>query len=586
MFARWFRSLHRHLGQQNRAFRQQMKMSKRRSVALALESLEDRVVPSANPPLIALSYFENAVYSLDVNTGAVQQTLVPPGGLTVDNPAGMTNGPDGNLYFSSQGNDSIDEYNLSTGTLSTFIPSSVLTPIAVAANGPGSVFAPAGLAFGPDHDLYVSLNGGQSATGGGEVIRFNMTASGGSLVYGGTFTTVATGLVQPTEMTFGVGSDSASLYVSNSVADTVVKIANATGASPTSSVFITGNSTNNLNYPSGLTWGPDGNLYVVDLGATNGIGQVLQFSPTGAFNEVFAGGDGSLVDQFPSDAIFAPDGDLLTANLGATYPVGYPTPPGESYLAVGTSGSINEYNPDGSFNQVLTNSSFPPNFDNPLGVGVTNFSPSQIVLDGPQPLTLMPLGNAADTVFVPYNQTISTVGGSSLATLSVSHIHNAIPGLHISGNGTNTIHITGTPLSPGTETFTVSAVDSNGDTSQVTYSVTVNPALSLSPLFLPLGTTNSAYGPVTITASGGTGSNTLAVSILTSVPGLTISGSGTSSVQVSGTPTAAGIEIFSVTATDSVGATTTWWYAVAVLPAGNPTLSALILAELDSLDLN
>ena len=55
----------------------------------------------------------------------------------------------------------------------------------------------------------------------------------------------------------------------------------------------------------------------------------------------------------------------------------------------------------------------------------------------------------------------------------------------------------------------------------------------------------------TITASGGTGTLTLAVSdIQGQIAGLTVPASGTGSLVVSGTPTAAGTETFTLTATD------------------------------------
>jgi hypothetical protein len=173
---------------------------------------------TVNPPLMALSYFDSAVYKFDPASGALLQTLVAPySQSTLNGAAGMAVGPDGNLYFSSQLNNSIVEYNLSTNTLSTFIPSAVLQPIA-SSNG-DSQFAPAGLTFGPDDNLYVRLNADQSASSGGAVIRFNIGASAGQLIYNGTSNTVATGLVQPTEMTFGVGANRTALYVSNHPVD-------------------------------------------------------------------------------------------------------------------------------------------------------------------------------------------------------------------------------------------------------------------------------------------------------------------------------------------------------------------------------
>jgi hypothetical protein len=527
---------------------------------------------TVSPPLVTLSYFDSAVYEFDPISGALVQTLVAPtySPTTLNGPAGMTNGPDGNLYFSSQLNNSIVEYNVSSHTMSTFIPSSVLQ--SVASTFGDSNFAPAGLAFGPDNNLYVSLNAGRTATSGGAVIRFNIGATGGHLVYAGTERTVASGLVQPTELAFGVGGDQTSLYVSNSGSQAtpqaysstphnVIKIAGATGAAPQQTVFIA-TGANGLNYPSGLTWGPDGNLYVVDLGATNYNGQVLQYSPSGTFLKVFTQ-TGTLQYQFPSDAIFLANGNMLTANLGPSYPPNL-------------AGSISQYDPTGAFQGTLDSSSLFPN----TGPGTSGFSPSQIVLDGPQPLVLVPssLPNAA--VDAAYQQDISTVGGIGNAKLTVSKIQHAIPGLHIFGNGSNTIHVTGMPLFMGTETLEVTAKDSAGDVTVTDYSITVDPAIEFTPLFLPPGVVNSTYPGATISASGGTGGVTLAVGkVVNAISGLAITGQGTGSLQIAGTPTAAGVEFIQVTATDSSGATNTRWYAVAVLPDGTDDVFALFGKE-------
>src|SRR5262249_35293340 len=199
---------------------------------------------------------------------------------------------------------------------------SVLEPIATAAGD--TTFAPAGLRFGPDSNLYVSLNGGQSATGGGEVIKFNILSSALGLAYAGTFSTVATGLIQPSGLTFGVaGGDTGNLYVSNSGFQDVIKVTGATTATPTSSIFVAP-GTGGPNFPAGLTWGPDGKFYLVDLGATSFQGNVLQFDSTGTLLRVFTptnpSDPGNLLFQFPSDALFDAQGHLVTANLGPAYP--------------------------------------------------------------------------------------------------------------------------------------------------------------------------------------------------------------------------------------------------------------------------
>jgi hypothetical protein len=168
----------------------------------------------------------------------------------------------------------------------------------------------------------------------------------------------------------------------------------------------------------------------------------------------------------------------------------------------------------------------------------------------------------ADTLNVPYNQTITATG----STLAVSNIENAIPGLIVPSSGTDSLAIGGTPTATGTEVFTVTATDTLSNTTTTTYSITVNPGLTLSQTSLPADTVNLPYNQ-SIQATGGTGAVTLAVSnIANAIPGLNVPASG-SSLAITGIPTAAGTESFTITATDALGATTTANYSITVNPA-------------------
>jgi uncharacterized delta-60 repeat protein len=103
-----------------------------------------------------------------------------------------------------------------------------------------------------------------------------------------------------------------------------------------------------------------------------------------------------------------------------------------------------------------------------------------------------------------------------------------------------------------------------GKTASAKYSIVVNQPVSLTPATLPGDTVNIAYGQ-TIAASGGTGALTLAVSnIQNPIPGLNVPASGTGSLAIGGAPTATGTETFTVTATDSLGATGSNSYSITV----------------------
>ncbi len=188
--------------------------------------------------------------------------------------------------------------------------------------------------------------------------------------------------------------------------------------------------------------------------------------------------------------------------------------------------------------------------------------------------TVIPL--PADTVNVAYNQTITAGGGTGPYTLTVGDIQNAIPGLIVPGSGTDSLTINGTPTTTGTEVFTVTTTDSLNNTTVATYSITVNPGITLSPPTLSVTDVNLTYNSV-ISASGGTGPVTLTVSnVVNAIPGLNVPTSG-SVLDITGIPTAAGTETFTVTATDALGATATTSYSITVNPAVSlsPTAGAL-----------
>jgi len=129
-------------------------------------------------------------------------------------------------------------------------------------------------------------------------------------------------------------------------------------------------------------------------------------------------------------------------------------------------------------------------------------------------------------------------------------------GLMISSGGT----ISGTPTVSGTFTYHVTITDSAGNTGTTACSVTINPPPSANCV-----TINAVQGvaitPVTLTASGGTGTGYTFSS--TDLPaGLMISSGGT----ISGTPTVSGTFTYHVTITDSAGNTGTLSCSVTILP--------------------
>jgi hypothetical protein len=166
----------------------------------------------------------------------------------------------------------------------------------------------------------------------------------------------------------------------------------------------------------------------------------------------------------------------------------------------------------------------------------------------------------AGTVGANYLQTVTATGGTP--PLLWAKIAGALPaGLSLnSGNG----QISGTPTTAGTSSFTIQATDANGATATKAFTLTVNPAPTIttnSPL--PAGTVGANYLQ-TLAVSGGTLPFTWTTVPPGTLPaGLTLSSTG----QISGMPTTAGPSTFTVQAKDFNGATTTKSFTLTINPA-------------------
>jgi YVTN family beta-propeller protein len=156
-----------------------------------------------------------------------------------------------------------------------------------------------------------------------------------------------------------------------------------------------------------------------------------------------------------------------------------------------------------------------------------------------------------------YNQTIAASGGA--APYSFAAISGSLPpGLTLASAGT----LSGTPTTAGTYDFIVGVTDANGCTGSIAYTLTIVVScttITLSPASLSDSIQGSAYSR-TITAGGGTAPYTYLVTSGSLPVGLTLSTTGV----ISGTPNAAGIFNFVVTATDANGCAGTMAYTLLV----------------------
>jgi hypothetical protein len=168
-----------------------------------------------------------------------------------------------------------------------------------------------------------------------------------------------------------------------------------------------------------------------------------------------------------------------------------------------------------------------------------------------------------------YSQMVSTAGGTGSKTFSSTG--TLPPGLTLSSGGV----LAGTPTTVSSFTFAVTAADITGSSASQNVTITINPALALSPSSLGADTVNTAYNQ-TIGVAGGTGMATLVVTgIANAITGLNVPASGTGTLPLTGTPTATGTESFTVTATDASGASASQDYTLVVNPPVAITTTSL-----------
>jgi streptogramin lyase len=258
---------------------------------LVLEALEDRLCLS--PGLLVSDSLANSVMDYNGTTGRWLGAFVQSGYGGLTGPHGIVFGTDGNLLVSSTESHSVLRYDSTTGAyLGAFVPAFS-----------GGLNRPTGLAFGPDGNLYV----GSFETA--KILRYD--GSTGAFLnefvpYGGG------GLSGPIGLLFGPDGN---LYVNNSNAFAVMRYDGITGAPlpglGLTDAFFTAPGSGGLSYPNmGLTFGPDGNLYVGGFGSNN----VVRYDgSTGAFLDQFVvAGSGGLGRT--RSISFGPDGNLYVAS--------------------------------------------------------------------------------------------------------------------------------------------------------------------------------------------------------------------------------------------------------------------------------
>ena len=171
----------------------------------------------------------------------------------------------------------------------------------------------------------------------------------------------------------------------------------------------------------------------------------------------------------------------------------------------------------------------------------TGYRPYSLSIGTTDSLTISPPTLPNGFLGAAYNQTLTGSGGTGPYTFTITS--GALPtGLTLSAGGV----ISGTTTAGGPFNFTVGVTDTAGNTGSQAYTVHIGTnSLTVLPVSLPNGQQSTAYSH-TITASGGTGPYTFAVTSGSLPAGLSLSSGGV----LSGTPSGTGPSTFTVQATE------------------------------------
>jgi hypothetical protein len=195
----------------------------------------------------------------------------------------------------------------------------------------------------------------------------------------------------------------------------------------------------------------------------------------------------------------------------------------------------------------------------------------QLIIGGAPPdliiITNSPL--PAGTVTQPYNVTLTSTGGTGAKTWDISS--GSLPaGVSFSASGM----ITGTPTTRGTSspTFRVRDSGSPQDSATKQLSITINlpAAPTITTTSLPAGTFNAAYDQ-TVSVTGGIGSLVWGVTSGALPPGLDLNASNGN---ISGTPTSTGSFSFRLRVTDSIPQFDEQNFTLTINPPAPPTITS------------
>jgi WD40 repeat protein len=269
------------------------RLSKILSVTTVVTLLSFSISP-ADAALLVTSALNNTVKAYDEQGNFIRDFVTSGNGL--NNPDGLGIGPDGNLYVSNTLGGGINRYDGKTGQyLGVFVPD-------MSGNNSAMLGAPTDLTFGPDGNLYVSSfpNTPNLGRGGSDSILSFDGQTGAFLQAFLPPPGTPNDAFGPLGLTFGPDGN---LYVASLLDNSVLRYNTSTGA--LIDKFVAPGS-GGLSKPTGLAF-HNGNLYVASFDNNN----ILRFNAqTGQFvDEIVAPGSGGL--SGPSGLKISPLGALF-----------------------------------------------------------------------------------------------------------------------------------------------------------------------------------------------------------------------------------------------------------------------------------
>jgi sugar lactone lactonase YvrE len=237
----------------------------------------------------------DVIHGFDAGTGLAIMPDIPLLGVT-----GLATGPNGDLFAVTSNPPQVYRYNPTTGAQ--------IGGAYVTYNGQNDghdVYGPNGMAFAPNGNLYIADTTSSPITSQPSVHVYD--TAGNSVASMG-----SPELSQPTDVAFdGAGN----LYVVNpGNANVLVSVG---GTQPLAEFFAT--QTGGLTIPSALTFGPNGELYVLDSSNDNGPA-IRRYTAAGA-------ADGTVLSYAttlfqPNDIAFGPDGKLYVSGIDLSLSAG------------------------------------------------------------------------------------------------------------------------------------------------------------------------------------------------------------------------------------------------------------------------